>query len=366
METVLRIIAELIEGGFIFEESRSDSRIGRRPVSLFIDPKGGYFVGIEFNSQRIQGVLLNFAKEQVHGAALPVGQGDDARSLEEKVVSLIRRMLDALPEKGKKALGIGIGLPGFFDPETGVSLSYDFLPFWKNIPIKKIIEEHFSLPCFVENNAVVIAMAYKWLLAGESKEDFLFVSVRTGVRAVMCYSGQFIFEGKSYAGQLGHVKIPGSNRLCSCGEQGCLNAEVADPGIRNKMIEMMLHRRLAGIFEPLNGNLDGATIDALKDAVLRDDPDAAELVRDSALKLGHCLGIMVDILAPEYIVLSGKLVSTGNIFTDAVEKGIRQNTINGNGSKIRLVSSALEDNAGAWGAAVLALLRLYDFETLQV
>ena len=365
IETILGIIDELIGEGLIYEESYSGSRIGRRPLSLFIDPRGGYFVGIEFSSQRIQGVLLNFAKEQVYTEMLPVNANEDAQTLLEKLLTLIQRMLDKLPEDGNKALGIGIGLPGFFDPVTGDCLSYDFLPFWRNIPIKKIAEERFNLPCFVENNVTVIAMAYKWLRA-EDTEDFLFVSIRTGVRIVMCYGGRFIFEGKSYAGQLGHVKIPGSNRLCSCGERGCLNAEVADPGIRNKMIEMMVNHRLRGISGLMDGNMDNLNVDVLKEAVRNEDPDAIELVRDSALKLGHCLGITVDILAPERIVLSGKLVSMGNLFMDAVEESMRQNTISSNGSKIRLVSSTLEDNAGAWGAAVLALLRLFDFETLQI
>jgi len=68
----------------------------------------------------------------------PVSSSDDARTLLEKLLTLIQRMLDALPADCKKIFGIGIGLPGFFDPETGDSLSYDFLPFWKNIPIKKL------------------------------------------------------------------------------------------------------------------------------------------------------------------------------------------------------------------------------------
>jgi predicted NBD/HSP70 family sugar kinase len=366
IETILGIINELLAAGLIYEEARGGSRIGRRPVSLFIDPRGGYFVGVEFNCQRIQGVMLNFAKEQIHSEMLPVNVDDDAGILLEKVETVIQRVLSALPPGEKKVFGVGLGVPGFFDPETGDAISYDFLPSWKNIPIKSIIQDRFKLPCFIENNVAAIAMAYRWLMFKETPEDFLFVSIRTGVQVIPFYAGRFIFEGKSYVGQLGHVKVPGSNRLCSCGERGCLNAEVADPGIRNKMAEMILNHRLREVFEGLNGNLDALNIDRLKDAVQQQNPEALELVHDSAVKLGYCLGIIVDILAPGIIVLSGKLVNLGGIFMDAVEKGIRRNTINGSASKIRLISSTLEDNAGAWGAAALVLLRLFDFETLQI
>jgi predicted NBD/HSP70 family sugar kinase len=366
IETIMGIIDELLAEGLIYEEVRNDSRIGRRPVSLFIDARGGYFVGVEFSSQRIQGIMLDFAKEPIYGEMLPINTDDDAAELLEKVEMVIERVLAALPPGGKKVLGIGLGLPGFFDPETGVAISYDFLPSWKNIPIKKIIEGRFRLPCFIENNVAVIAMAYRWLMFKDEPEDFLFVSIRTGVRIVPCYGGQFIFEGKSFVGQLGHVKVPGSNRLCRCGERGCLNAEIADPGIRNKMIEMVLNHRMAEVANQVKGDLEALNVDILIDAVLKQDPDAIEMVRDSAAKLGHCLGVMVDILVPSLIVLSGKLVGLGSFFMEAVEKGIRQNTINGSTSDIRLINSTLEDNAGAWGAAVLVLLRLFDFETLQV
>jgi predicted NBD/HSP70 family sugar kinase len=366
VETILGIIDELLEEGLIYEKIRSGSSIGRRAVSLFIDPRGGYFVGVEFNCRRIQGVMLNFAKEQIHSEMLPVNIDDDAGILLEKVETVIQRLLAALPPGGKKVFGIGLGIPGFFDPETGDAISYDFLPSWKNIPIKRLIQDRFNLPCFIENNVAVIAIAYRWLMFQEDPEDFLFVSIRTGVQIIPCYAGRFIFERKSYVGQLGHVKVPGSNRLCSCGERGCLNAEVADPGIRNKMIEMMLNHRMREIFEGLNGNLEALNIDSLKEAVLRQDPDAIELVRDSAIKLGYCLGIIQDILAPSVIVLSGKLVGFGGNFMEMVEKGIRRNTINGSTTRLRLISSTLEDNAGAWGAAVLVLLRFFDFETLQI
>jgi predicted NBD/HSP70 family sugar kinase len=323
-------------------------------------------VGIEFNCRRIQGIVLNFTRERIHSEMLPVNVDDDAGILLEKVETVIQRLLTALSPTGKRVFGIGLGIPGFFDPETGDAISYDFLPSWKNIPIKRIIQDRFKLPCFIENNVAVIAMAYRWLVLRENPEDFLFVSIRTGVQIIPCYAGRFIFEGKSYVGQLGHVKVPGSNRLCSCGERGCLNAETADPGIRNKMIELVLHHRLRELFEGLNKDLDALNVDTLKEAVLRQDPDAIDLVRDSAVKLGYCLGIILDILAPGVIVLSGKLVGFGEIFMEAVEKGIRRNTINGGTSKLRLISSTLEDNAGAWGAAILVLLRLFDFETLQI
>jgi predicted NBD/HSP70 family sugar kinase len=365
IETIQSITAQLLKDKLIYEKESDGSGTGRKPVSLFIAPDGGYCIGIEFNCRRIQGMLINFTEEKIAGETELVNLNDDADALLAKLENMIDKLLSALPEHARM-LGIGIGTPGFFDPETGTVISYDFLPAWKNIPLKKIIEERFGIPCYMENNVSTIAIAYRWLTwqstFPKEPEDFLFVSIRTGVQLVPCYGGRFIFAGKSYVGQLGHIKVPGSNRLCACGERGCLNAEVSDPGIHNKMVELRLNHRL----EKFHGSPDELNTDTLKTLVEQGDEDAIELVKDSALKLGSSLGVMLDILAPDLIVLSGKLTALGSLFMDAVAEGIRENSINRNASRLKLAASTMSDSAGAWGAAVLALLRVFDFKVFNV
>jgi predicted NBD/HSP70 family sugar kinase len=365
MSTILIIIKDLLDEKLIREGACYNSRIGRRPVPLDISPSGGYFIGIEFNSKRIQGVMLDFSKEQVYTEMAVIENDENAGSLIEKIVTLIQHTITALPDRKAPVFGIGIGLPGFFNAESGTAISYDFLPFWKDIPIKKIIEDRFTLPCFLENNVTVMAIAYRWLRLTESPEDFLFVSIRTGVRIVSYYHGHVLFEQKSFAGQLGHIKIPGSNRLCGCGQRGCLNTEVAEPGIRNKMIEMILNGRFSELFARVGRNFSNLNMDVFIEAVRQKDPDALELAEDSAKRLGYCLGMLVDILAPLSIVISGKLVEFQFVL-DHLTEAIRRNTISSNSSKLRLISSTLDDNAGAWGAAAMVLQHQFNFEALQI
>ena len=45
--TVTGITAQLIESGLVFEKAEGDSRGGRRPILLAINPKGGYVVGVK-------------------------------------------------------------------------------------------------------------------------------------------------------------------------------------------------------------------------------------------------------------------------------------------------------------------------------
>jgi predicted NBD/HSP70 family sugar kinase len=365
MSTILIIIKELLDEKLIYEGACYNSRIGRRPVPLNISPSGGYFIGIEFNSKRIQGVMLDFSKEQVYTEMAAIENDENADTLIEKIVTLIQHAITTLPDRETPVFGIGIGLPGFFNAESGTAISYDFLSFWKDIPIKKIIEDRFKLPCFLENNVTVMAIAYRWLRLTESSEDFLFVSIRTGVRIVPYYHGHVLFEQKSFAGQLGHIKIPGSSRLCGCGQRGCLNAEVAEPGIRNKMIEMILNGRFSELFGRVDRNFSNLNMDVFIEAVRQNDPDALELAEDSAKKLGYCLGMLVDILAPRSLVISGKLAKFQFVL-DHLAETIRRNTISSNSSELRLISSTLDDNAGAWGAAALVLQHQFNFEALQI
>ena len=68
MTTVLSTIDELIQEGLVYEESCNDSRVGRKPVWLRINPEGGYFLGVEFNRNAIHCVALDFTGKLIYDA----------------------------------------------------------------------------------------------------------------------------------------------------------------------------------------------------------------------------------------------------------------------------------------------------------
>ena len=116
MTTVLSTIDELIQEGLVYEESCNDSRVGRKPVWLRINPEGGYFLGVEFNRNAIHCVALDFTGKLIYDAERNI---ETSEKTADQVLELVKKMIydgiAFLGEKSKKVIGIGIGIPGYSD-----------------------------------------------------------------------------------------------------------------------------------------------------------------------------------------------------------------------------------------------------------
>ena len=352
MTTVLNTVDELIHEGLVYEEICNDARIGRRPVWLRINPEGGYFLGVGFNRNAIYCVTLDFTGKLIYEAEQDIG-------LEEKVadtvLGMIKKMIyDAiafLGEKSQKIIGIGVGVPGYSDINKG----------WKNIPIKEIIENEFHIPCYMDNNVNVMIYAYKWLIYGGRCEDMLFVSIRTGARVIPIINNQPVCGTHGFSGELGHVKINGGSRICSCGRYGCLNSEISDVAIVNKIIDGIKVGRFREIAEKVQNDLDRITMTTFIDSVRAGHEDSLRLLEQVEGFIADVLSMLVNIFAPKKIILFGELAELGDILLDGVRKQVSRDIIKENNNGLKIMASEFGRNLGAMGAAALVIQNAFEF-----
>ena len=140
MTTVMNTVEDMIRDGLIYEEECEEARVGRKPVWLRLNPRGGYFVGVEWNRTWMHCVVLDFTGQPVHRQKKAL---DDAHRCTDGLLGLIKDMVrEAIQvvEGGKeKIIGIGLGVPGYSDKTKGIALSYTYFEGWKNIPVRQII-----------------------------------------------------------------------------------------------------------------------------------------------------------------------------------------------------------------------------------
>lgn len=362
MTTVLNTVDELIHEGLVYEEICNDARIGRRPVWLRINPEGGYFLGVGFNRNAIYCVTLDFTGKLIYEAEQDIG-------LEEKVadtvLGMIKKMIhDAiafLGEKSQKIIGIGVGVPGYSDINKGIAISYGHLQGWKNIPIKEIIENEFHIPCYMDNNVNVMIYAYKWLIYGGRCEDMLFVSIRTGARVIPIINNQPVCGTHGFSGELGHVKINGGSRICSCGRYGCLNSEISDVAIVNKIIDGIKVGRFREVAEKVQNDLDRITMTTFIDSVRAGHEDSLRLLEQVEGFIADVLSMLVNIFAPKKIILFGELAELGDILLDGVREQVSRDIIKENNNGLKIMASEFGRNLGAMGAAALVIQNAFEF-----
>lgn len=362
MTTVLSTIDELIQEGLVYEESCNDSRVGRKPVWLRINPEGGYFLGVEFNRNAIHCVALDFTGKLIYDAERNI---ETSEKTADQVLELVKKMIydgiAFLGEKSKKVIGIGIGIPGYSDANRGIAISYSHLKDWKNIPVKDILEKEFHVTCYMDNNVNVMIFAYKWLVYGGKCEDMLFVSIRTGARVIPIINNQPVRGTCGYSGELGHVKVSGGSRICSCGRYGCLNSEISDVAIVNKIIDEIKVGRFREIAEAVQGDMDKVTMMSFINSVREGHADSLKLLDQVKGFIADILSMLVNIFAPRKIVLFGELAELGDILLDGVRERVSENIIKENSNGLKIMASEFGRNLGAMGAAAMVMQNAFEF-----
>ena len=118
--------------------------------------------------------------------------------------------------------GIGVGVPGLIDSESGQLLESPNLPGWNNYDVKGEIERRLGTSVILENDANAAALGEQWLGAGRGFESMGMYTLGTGVGGGLVLNGKIWRGWNGMAGELGHCNVEPGGHPCKCGSHGCL------------------------------------------------------------------------------------------------------------------------------------------------
>ncbi len=357
--TVSEIVSNLMSDNFVISQMDSVSKVGRKPLNLYLNPRAGYFIGIEFNIQKMYCVVLNFVGEILYSSSALIPYNPNTSIILEKMTKMITECLDFLGSNRVKVIGIGLGLPGYIDIANGIALNYIYIKDWKNIGIREYFEALFKIPCFIANNVDCMALAYKWLSRRGNIRDSVFISIRTGARLVPVINGFPYFGFNGSAGELGHIPLKGNSRRCSCGKKGCLNTIISDFSIISELKEKMEQGGFARLKKMVNEEKRRLSVELLVELAIAGDREAQDKIEEYAKILGEVLVTVVNLLSPEEIIFSGALSKSGEYFLKPIRALIEEQAVFTNASHLTLLASPFEDNIGAVGAATLVIEEIF-------
>lgn len=250
--------------------------------------------------------------------------------------------------------GVGIGAPGAVDPNTGVVHEAVNLR-WTDVPLAKILTDRFGVPTVVDND-VNAALYGEWVLgAAQGAKEVLGVWVGTGIGGALILNSQLYRGHNLTAGELGHMPMfprnpPGTRTV----EHNCSRTTVV-----TRIVRLILANRTSSLTELTDGRYDKIKSKALATAYNDGDELTREVVDDAAELLGGTIGGVVTLLSLEKVVLGGGLTEAiGEPFVAMVRDAARDVAFPAKCKDIEVVASALLDDAGLIGAAMLAADRL--------
>ncbi|MFT6451456.1 MAG: putative NBD/HSP70 family sugar kinase [Halocynthiibacter sp.] len=346
--TVTAITADLLREGLIKEVARKDeiSTRGRPRVDLSLRGAAHLVAGIKIAARGLSVIVMDFEGQTIAEHLAPLPKECFAP---EELLPLVAQALDcalhgAGLERGALS-GFGIGLAGLIDTQTGIVRWSPSLT-QRDTKFEALLSAHLGLPCFVDNDANLVAMAEMYFGKAREIKDFLVVTIENGVGLGIVLNGALYRGTRGCGAEFGHTKVALNGALCRCGQRGCLEAYVADYALLREATAPDLATLIA------HANAGDA---AAKDVLAR---------AGQVFAMG--LANLVNIFDPALIILSGERMQHDHLYADDVIASIRDQIVQAGGPPPEVQIHKWGDLMWAKGAAAYAISRVSDTALAQI
>ncbi|MFH1428969.1 MAG: ROK family protein [Candidatus Margulisiibacteriota bacterium] len=311
------------------------------------------YIGIDLGGTKIAAAITDHSGENIVNKIIrPTEAGKGRNHVTNNVFACIDQLLENNPGDSLKAIGIGI--PGRI--KNDIILNAPNLTCWENINPVDLLQERYKKPVFTDNDANTAALAELLFGAGKGHEDFLYMTISTGIGGGIICNGKLLVGHNHLAGEIGHtIIIPGGTK-CGCGQMGCLEAMASGTHLTNRLRKRLVNDRPDSLILKLaNNNPELATTRHIAEAALQGDIFAIDLIKENAYYVALGINNYIHMLDPELIIIGGGLANFGDIFFDEINAQLRKIHKNEGVVLPDVVRSPLDQDSGLLGAVALAI-----------
>jgi predicted NBD/HSP70 family sugar kinase len=250
-----------------------------------------------------------------------------------------------------KFIGIGIGMPGFVDTAKGINYSFLEIP---DGSITEYLSTRLELPVFINNDSSLIALAELKFGAARNRKTAMVINIGWGIGLGLVINGELYQGENGFAGEFSHIPLFLNGKLCSCGKRGCLETESSLLVVLEKAREGLQSGRQSAIKELSTQHLEQA-IESVITAAGKGDQFMIELLSDAGYTIGRGVAVLIHVLNPEVIILSGRGASPGIIWQTPIQQALNEHCIPRLAASTSIEISNLGYNAEIIGAAALVM-----------
>ena len=257
----------------------------------------------------------------------------------QKILEISASLINTALKKYPKIRAVGIGFPGFIDPDTQKIAQSPNLPGLLNVDLRADLSTLVGLPVIVENDALVAAYG-EFCSLNKTYSDLIYVGIGTGV------GGGLVLNGRPYVGQhgmsmeIGHIITDPNGRLCGCGNHGCMERYASASGVAISYLESTRKISTADEIAALAKTGDMAAINAYEIA---------------GLHLANAVAHIVKVLDVRLIVIGGGVSQAWDLLAPAFQSVLDKALIPLLRGQIEVRISTSGDHAGIIGAALLSV-----------
>jgi glucokinase-like ROK family protein len=348
LPTVMRIVDELIEVGYVRPQGSTQWSGGRRRSLLEFNADRFVVIGVDMGGTKFYGAISDFGGNILD--EIDMGRhGTSAEENYERLIELIDTLL-ASPKLGiRHVRGIGVGAPGITLHKEGI-VKWAYSLNWRDFPLKAHLTEHYGLPITVDNDVNLAAMGELWFGEGQNIQNMILIVSGAGIGAGIILDGALYRGGSEASGEIGHF-IPGRNFLGKNYQDfGALERVASDTGIVERA-----RASLRSGHDPRD--LESLTADDVFLAARSGQPWAKSIIDETVDYFAIAVANLAVSFDPQLIVLGGSV----SHFADVLINPILQRLQGAIPTPPRLVISKLGLRAGVMGAITNVLHNTSNF-----
>ncbi|MFE4454446.1 ROK family protein [Streptomyces sp. NPDC056796] len=346
--TVSNIVRELKDSGTV--EVTPTSAGGRRARSVSLSGDAGIVIGVDFGHTHLRVAIGNLAHQVLAEESEPLDVDASSAQGFGRAEQLVNRLVETTGIAPEKVIGVGLGVPGPIDVESGTLGSTSILPGWTGINPGQELAGRLGVPVYVDNDANLGALGELVWGSGRGVKDLAYIKVASGVGAGLVIDGHIYRGPGGTAGEIGHITLDESGPVCRCGNRGCLETFTAA-------------RYVLPLLRPSHG--PDLTMERMVQLAREGDPGCRRVIGDVGRHIGSGVANLCNLLNPSRVVLGGSLAEAGELVLAPIRDSVSRYAIPSAARQLSVLPGALGGRAEVLGALALVLSEMGDSTLLE-
>jgi glucokinase len=304
-----------------------------------------YAIGVDLGGTNLRAAAVHSSGQMIDKVSASVQYSAGRDVIIGEIVTAIRAIRDMVGASGLR--GVGIGVPGYIQLETGVVMGTSNLPGFDGFPVRDEIQRLLGIPIILENDANAAALGEKWIGAGRDVNELVLLTLGTGIGGGIIVGGRVLHGYLGMAGELGHMTVFPDGNPCGCGNSGCLEKHASATALVG--MARMLHLG------------DGITAEDVYNLAVNGNIRAMQCFTSMGRALGIALANLINIFNFPLYLLSGGVLPAWDLFAPPMFDEVKIRSFTYSRTNPRIERGILGKEAGLIGAACLPFQQGYSF-----
>lgn len=356
---VAQRVGELLDRGLVVEDVLGPSTGGRRPMQLGFRGDAGHVLVADLGATSIDVAVTTLDGRILGHLAEPADISTGPEAAMARVSRLFDRLNATRPQVPGNLWGVGIGVPGPVEFDTGRPVSPPIMPGWDGWPIREWLSERFDAPVWVDNDVNLLALGEWRAGVAAGHDNVVVVKIGTGIGAGIIADGRLHRGAQGSAGDVGHIQATDDpSVVCRCGNAGCLEAMAGGQAIGSAGEAAA---RL-GSSPQLRATLDArgsVTAEDVALAAAAGDRVATEILDTAGRRVGLMLASVVNFFNPSLVVIGGGVASSGDVLLESIRGVVYARALPLATRELLVLPSSLGGLAGVIGASAMVVGTLF-------